>query len=253
MTRLALALPTLLAYALFSATPVAVAQPASAATEPAAAPETTKLSGQILDGLYLAPSGAYAVPMPILQGEAAVVMDTDTVVVFRDKQSVLLTIAAFPMPALAQWEHHSQGPRDYLIAFFRDNILRDYTNAFPASRVESVKFVPDYNGGTLLTYTLMPGGSAFDPDPVAVAQEGYVPAVAKRGHLVFVRDRRVFVLAIELAERVTKQSQYNWSTAEEDRVLLDRLATVITALRIPAASVPAETAPNTTPAVAPAQ
>ena len=243
MIRPVLVLTALLVSSVFGALPVPAAPP-SIQPEPAATPETTKLSGQVQDGIYRAPSGAYAVPMPVLHGDAAVIMDTDTVVVFKDKRSVLLTIAAFPMPAIAQWEFEAQGPRDYLIAFFRDNILRDYTSAFPESRVENVKFIPDYNGGTLLIYTLMPGGSAFDHDPAAVAQEGYAPAVAKRGHLVFVKDKLVFVLAIELAERVTKQSQYSLSSIEEDRILLDRLVTVITALQIPAS-------PAATPAPAP--
>ena len=237
MIRRSLVLSALLVSCVFGDTPAPEPAP-SPPRETAALTETAKLSGQVADGIYCAPSGAYTVPVPLLHGEAAVIMDTDTVVVFKDKRSVLLTLAAFPMPAFEQWEYRTQGPRDYLIAFFRDNILRDYTKAFPESRVESVKFIPDYNGGTLLAYTLMPGGSAFDPDPAAAAQEGHTPAVAKRGHLVFVRNNRVFVLAIELAERVTQQSQYTLTTADEDRALLDRLATVVTAMKIPAPALP---------------
>ena len=235
MIRRRLALSSLLAFTVFSLP--SVAQP-PAPTEAAAQPETPELCGQIDEGLYHAPSGAYAVPLPVLRGDAAVVMDTDTVVVFKDKLSVLVTIAAFPMPAFARWQHATQTPRDYLVAFFRDNILRDYTKEFPESRVETVKFLPEYHDGTLLVYTVMPGGSAFDLDPVSASLPGHAPGVAKRGHLVFVKNNFVFVLAIELAERVTKRSEFQLSTADEDRVLLERLVTVVTAMQIPAPSVP---------------
>jgi hypothetical protein len=82
----------------------------------------------------------------------------------------------------------------------------------------------------------MPGGSAFDLDPTAAALPVHAPGIAKRGHLVFVKNNFVFVLAIELAERVTKQSEYHLSTVDEDRVLLERLVLVVTAMQIPAAA-----------------
>ncbi len=240
MIRRTLALTALLACA-FSHTAAAPedepgGSEASDTPEADVSPATPKLFGRITDGLYRAPSGAYAVPVPKLHGDDAMIMDTDTVAVFKDKTSVLVTIAAFPMPAFARWEYQTKGARDYLITFFRDNILRDYLAEFPESRVETVKFLPEYHGGTLLAYTVMPGGSAFALDPVAAALPGHAPGVAKRGHLVFVRDNLAFVLAVELAERVTQKSTYQLSAADEDRVLLDRLVALVTAMQIPAAA-----------------
>ncbi|MBK8476900.1 MAG: hypothetical protein IPL39_11510 [Opitutaceae bacterium] len=247
MIRRTLALTALLAYAASFSTAAPEAEttaPSAAATRtegdsaPDAPPVQPKLFGRISDGLYHAPSGAFSVPVPKLNGDSAVIMDTDTVAVFKDKTSVLVTIAAFPMPAFARWEYQTKGARDYLIAFFRDNILRDYTAEFPESRVENVKFLPEYHGGTLLAYTVMPGGSAFSLDPVAAALPGHAPGIAKRGHLVFVKNDLAFVLAVELAERVTQKSTYQVPAAEEDRVLLDRLVTIVTAMQIPAATTP---------------
>ena len=235
MIRRTFALSALLVAAVAGAQTVTDTPPAPAPLDSPVV-EEPKLSGQVENGIYRAPSGAYAVPVPKLHGDAATIMDTDTIVVFKDKVSVLLTIAAFPMPAFARWQYQINTPRDYLVAFFRDNILRDYTNEFPESRVENVKFLPEYHGGTLLAYTVMPGGSAFDLDPASAALPLHAPGVAKRGHLVFVKNDVVFVLAIELAERVTKQSEYHLSTADEDRILLERLLLVVTAMQIPAAA-----------------
>ncbi len=146
MIRRTLALSALLACVVSLVSAAPAAQPLapslddSEGTEQEAAaplPEARKLLGSIDDGLYRAPSGAYAVPMPKLHGADALVMDTDTVVVFKDKISVLVTIAAFPMPAFARWEYQTKNPGDYLVAFFRDNILRDYTNEFPESRLKT--------------------------------------------------------------------------------------------------------------------
>ncbi len=205
----------------------------TAAPTPAAPAETTtaapKLQGRIEDDRYHAPGDVFSVPVPVLHGENQVVMDNGEIVVFKDKVSTLLTIAAFPMPPIAQWEYKTTPPKDYLITFFRDNILRDYRGEFPESSIESARFLPDVSGGAMVAFTLLPGGSAFastEPRPPTAP-----PAVAKRGHLVFVHDNRVIVIAVELAERITKEANYTLTTPEEDRILFDRLATVFTALR----------------------
>ena len=132
MIRRTIALSALLVAAV-AGTRAAPASPAAPPDAPAI--EAPKLSGQLVDGIYRAPTGAYAVPVPQLHGEAATIMDTDTIVVFKDKVSVLLTIAAFPMPAFARWQYQITTPRDYLVAFFRDNILRDYANEFPSTNI----------------------------------------------------------------------------------------------------------------------
>ena len=206
------------------------ADPAPAPLEESAPAAAPKLLGRIDGDRYIAPGEVYSVPVPVLHGDNATIMDNGEIVVFKDKVATLLTIAAFPMPPVARWEHETTPPKDYLIAFFRDNILRDYVREFPGSTIESARFLPEVLGGALVAFTLLPGGSVFTP-PTPRAPSA--PAlVAKRGHFVFVRDGRVFVLAVELAERITRPEAPALGTAAEDQVLFDRLVTVLTAMRI---------------------
>ena len=218
------------------------------ASEPAAAPgpiapeaaaTATKLLGRIDSGRYFAPHGAFSTPVPVLRGEGSAIMDNGEIVVFKDKVATLLTIAAFPMPPVALWEFETTPPKDYLIAFFRDNILRDYVHEFPGSTIESARFLPEVFGGSMVAFTLLPAGSVFAPatprPPTAP------PLVAKRGHLVFVRDGRVFVLAVELAERITRPEGSALTTAEEDQVLFDRLITVLGAMHFGRDAAPTRT------------
>jgi hypothetical protein len=74
----------------------------------------------------------------------------------------------------------------------------------------------------LLVYSLLPNGSMFTLDPAAPATPEAVPT-AKRGSLLFIHKNHVFVVAIELAERITKRSRYNLSKETEDKVLQERL------------------------------
>ena len=205
------------------------ADPAPAPLEESAPAAAPKLLGRIDGDRYIAPGEVYSVPVPVLHGDNATIMDNGEIVVFKDKVATLLTIAAFPMPPVARWEHETTPPRDYLIAFFRDNILRDYVRGFPGSTIESARFLPEVFGGALVAFTLLPDGSVFTP-PAPRAPSA--PAlVAKRGHFVFVREGRIFVLAIELAERITRTADTALTTAEEDQVLFDRLVTVLAAMR----------------------
>ncbi len=213
---------------------VARAEPPAPAPPAAPAP---KLLGRIADNRYHAPADIYSVAVPVLHGDAATILDNGEIVVFKDKISTLLTIAAFPLPPIAQFDYDTDGPREFLINFFRDNIVRDYRQAFPDSSIESARFLPDIFGGALVAFTLLPGGSAFGPpEPVNPAAP---PPVAKRGHFVFVRDGRIYVIAVELAERVTQPAEYKLTTAEEDHILFDRLVTVTSALRFGAMPAPA--------------
>lgn len=228
MTLRFLALLTLLATgSVLSADQPAVSDAAAPASqEPHRSP---LLLGHIADGRYYAPGNAYSVALPVLHGDQTDIRDNGEIVVFKDRVSTLLTIAAFEMPRIAQWEYETSTPREYLIDFFRGNILRDYRREFPDSTIEDARFIPEIFEGALVGFTLLPGGSAFSPPepPAPIAP----PPVAKRGHLVFVRDHRIFVIAIELAERVTRANGTVLSTADEDRELFDRLVSVLGAMR----------------------
>jgi len=213
-----------------SAPAAAPATAAHTAPRPApapAAPSVRKLHGRVEADRYFAPGDAYSVPVPVFHGTESAIMDTAEIVVFKDKVSTLLTIAAFKMPTYEKWRFEGMEPKEYLIAFFRDNILRDYRHEFPESTIESARFLPNIFAGAMAAFTLMPGGSAFAAPASPVAP----PSVAKRGHLVFVRNGYIYVIAIELAERVTQPATYKLTTQEEDRLLFDRLSTVLIALR----------------------
>ncbi len=228
MTLRSLALSALLATGcLLRAEPVAPVPPGTQEAPPA--PAAQALQGRLADGRYTAPGATYSVAVPVLHGDHAAIFDNGEIVVFRDKVATMLTIAAFPMPAIAKFEYETTGAREYLVAFFRDNILRDYRQEFPDSAFESARFLPDVLGGAMVAFTLLPGGSAFDSTGPAAPVAA--PPVAKRGHLVFVRNNHIFVLAVELAERVTERDTYKLTTAEEDRLLFDRLVTVLATLR----------------------
>jgi hypothetical protein len=218
----------------------AVSSPAAPVDAPA-----RKLHGRVENNRYYAPGDAFSVPVPVFHGTESAIMDNPEIVVFKDKVSTLLTIAAFKMPAYAKWEFEGMEPKDYLIAFFRDNILRDYRHEFPESTIESARFLPEIYAGAMVAFTLMPGGSAFSA-PAPASPLAPAP-VAKRGHLVFVRNGYIYVIATELAERVTQPATYKLTTQEEDRLLFGRLATVLEALRFgpdvkPSAAAPASTA-----------
>ncbi len=244
MTLRSLALPLLVAGTALRSEPTPTATPTPvppAPTATAPAPEH-KLHGRIEAERYFAPGDLYSVPLPVFHGTDSAVMDTAEIVVFKDKVSTLLTIAAFKMPAYEKWRFEGMEPKEYLYEFFRDNILRDYRHEFPESSIESARYLPEVFAGAMVAFTRMPGGSAFASPPPA---NPLAPApVAKRGHLVFIRNGYIYVVAIELAERVTQPATYKLTTQEEDRLLFGRLATVLEALRFGPDIKPSTTAPS---------
>jgi len=52
-------------------------------------------------------------------------------------------------------------------------------------------------------------------------------AIAKRGNLLFVKNGHIFVISVELAERVIEGRTYTKTTAEEDEILRQRLNDVV--------------------------
>jgi hypothetical protein len=72
------------------------------------------------------------------------------------------------------------------------------------------------------------------------------PPVAKRGNMLFVKSGHIFVLSIELAERVIEGKAYQKTTAEEDEILRTRLNDIVGKIQFakpPAAAAAAATAP----------
>lgn len=247
-----------------SATPPAPAAPSAPAPDsagaivqsspqqPVAATETENgefqagtLRGRVENGRYYAPSGAFNITIPILVGERPLILDNPNVVVFRDDIRTMLTVVAVPMEPIDKWEFETTSPREFLIAFFRENVLADFQNSFPGTSVEGAIMLNDFEGGALLVCTLHPNGSAFEVDPIVRNDPNSKPPVAKRGSLLFRHGDHVFVLSTELADRVTEMSTYITDTATEDRILRERLVEAVSQMRF--ADSPPETPQDSPP------
>lgn len=177
--------------------------------------------GRVEDNRYVSPTGAFRVAVPVLPELGGSIDETRNVVTFRDSFNMHASIACFPMDATQRWENETRGRRDYLIWFFDNFVQADFQERFPGARIESAKFLHGVEEGSLLAYNLLPGGSMFEDRVILTGNE--TVSVAKRGNLLFVHDNHVYVLSIELAEKVVESSTYKKTTAEEDEILRRRL------------------------------
>lgn len=186
-------------------------------------------------GRYYSPQGVFSVSVPVLQELGGQIDETEFVVTFRDNFSVHASIACFPMDSTQLWENETRGRRDYLIWFFSNIVQADFRSRFPGASIESAKFLPGVQDGALLIYNLLPGGTMFANRIHLFGNEP--PALAKRGNLLFVRDEHVYVLSIELAEKVLEQYISTRTVEEEDQILQERLFALLNrmAFKTPAA------------------
>lgn len=182
------------------------------------------LYGSIRGDTYISPTGAFTIAIPVLPELGGRVSDTQNVVTFDDDYSVHTSIAVFALDATQRWEKDTRGIQDYVIYFYRSFVLPDYQQQYAGTQVEGADFLPKIEGGALLTYLLIPGGSFFESRgtlPFAGAPQA--PVVAKRGNLCFVKNGFIYVMSIELAERATERSLWKKTPAEEDAILEQRL------------------------------
>mgnify|MGYP001556558431 FL=1 len=174
---------------------------------------------------YLSPTGAFKISIPVLPELGGTITDTPNVVTFQDDFTVHMSIAAFPQDATQRWELSTRGPKDYFVGFFRDYVFSDFKQSIEGATIESASFVPSMMDGALIAYILLPGGSMFmDKIPIIANDK---PAVAKRGNLLFVKNGFIFVISVELAERVLERSTYKKTPAEEDEILRRRLTEAV--------------------------
>jgi hypothetical protein len=192
-----------------------------------------ELAGKMEGDNYVSATGEFSLPLPVLRELGGNVTDTANVVTFSDNFSTHISIACFPQDALQRWELDTRGLRDYLLYFFTDFVLADFTRRFPGSNIESARFIPELMDGALVTYALLPGGSHFEgKDNMLGAPARLV--TAKRGTLLFMRNRHVYVLSTELAERATQRSTYESTPEKENAVLTTRLTELARRLVFPA-------------------
>ena len=64
--------------------------------------------------------------------------------------------------------------------------------------------------------------------------------VAKRGNLLFIRNEHVFVISIELAEKVIEGKSYGKSVAEQDEILRKRLLEMVDKITFTKPAAPAK-------------
>lgn len=185
------------------------------------APMVGRLEGET----YISPTGEFRIRAPVLPELGGTIEDTDSVVTFHDDFGTHLSIACFDLDATQRWEFETRGQRDYLLYFFTDIVMANFQARFPGAKAESARFLPELLGGSLIAYALLPGGSNFAEPPSVVGATD--PVIAKRGSLLFVRHRHVYVVSLELAERATQRSTYNLTTEQEDNQLSTRLTAVV--------------------------
>jgi len=193
------------------------------------------LLGRIEGDSYVSPTGEFKIPVPVLPELGGAVHDTENVVTFTDNFNTHISIACFPLDSSQKWELETRGLRDYLLFFFTDVVLADFQRRFPGASIESARFLPELVDGALITYALLPGGSFFEKSASLVEGPPATPPTAKRGTLLFVRNRYIFILTTELAERVTQRSTYNQSVEAENNVLSGRLTGLASRLVFPPA------------------
>jgi len=183
------------------------------------------LEGKIEGRNYVSPTGIFKVAVPVLAELGGEITDTPNVVTFQDDFNVHVSIAAFPQDATQRWENSTRGTKDYLVYFFSNVVLRDFKQTFQGVTMESAKFLPGFLEGSLLTYFFVPGGTMFRERVPLLPPDQLPPA--KRGNLLFVRNTHVFVVSIELAERVIEGRLHTKTTAEEDEILRNRLYDIV--------------------------
>lgn len=228
MTKLrhAAALSLLLAWSVVASAQETVAAPAEG------------LYGQIRGTTYVSPEGRYRVTIPVLPELGGKVHDTENVVTFSDDVSMHLSIACFPLDLSQRWERDTRGIRDYLGFFYGEFVFPDFAARFPEAATERALYTGDLLGGAMFVFTLLPGGSAFASRASVLDTPGAMPA-AKRGNLLFVQNDCIFILSMELSERVTQRSTFSKTADEENEILRERLLEFLQRMQITVPRTPA--------------
>ncbi len=197
-------------------------------------PTTGQLYGTLKRESYIAPGGFYTVSVPVLPELGGEITDTENVVTFDDSVSTHISLANFPLDISQKWDLGEKGLRDYLTGFFTTYVLSDFQTRFPGSTAESTLFIPELMDGSLMSFTLLPGGSVYSGQIHIPGAPAEPAPIAKRGNLLFVHHERIYILSIELAERVTQKKFFNKTAEEENTILRERLILFTKRIHFPA-------------------
>lgn len=185
------------------------------------------LVGRMEGDTYVSPTGEFRIRAPVSTEFGGTIEDSPQVVTFHDDFGTHVSIACFDMDATQRWELDTRGLRDYLLYFFNDVVLANFQSRFAGSKIESARYLQTLLDGALIAYALLPGGSSFEQPSAVAGGPPTDPLVAKRGTVLFVKHRHLYVISIELAERITQRSTYKLTTKEEDDQLSGRLIGLI--------------------------
>jgi hypothetical protein len=185
------------------------------------------LIGRMDGDSYVSPTGEFRIRTPILTELGGTIDDNESVVTFHDDFGTHISIACFELDATQRWELETRGLRDYLLYFFSDVVMTNFKTRYPGSTIESARYLAELLDGSLIAYSLLPGGSYFETRSSLTGLPPENPVVAKRGTLLFVRHRHVYVVSTELSERALQRTTYNQTTAQEDEQLSTRLTAIV--------------------------
>ena len=220
------ALPVMLAVALC---PPLFAQTATApsADEPATVPPPApQIYGTVVGDTYTSPTGVFQIKIPVLAQLGGTIVDSPNSVTFVDDFEINISISAFPLSRELKWEYETRGTKDFLAYFFTNAAMPDFASQFPGARMEdNGLYLPKFQDGSMLIFTLLPGGSHFESQVTLFGR--HAPLVAKRGNLCFVKNGYIFIVGMELAERILEHSTYNKPVEQENVQLRDRLMDVV--------------------------
>lgn len=191
------------------------------------------LYGTLKRETYLAPGGLYSVRVPVLPELGGEITDTENVVTFDDSVSTHISVASFPLDMSQRWDLDEKGSREYLNYFYLTYVLPDFQARYPGSTAEATEYSPELQNGTLLAFALLPGGSAFAHQVTVPVVPTEPPPVAKRGNLIFVRGERIFIISMELAERVTQRKFFQKTAEQENEILRERLIQFLGRIQFP--------------------
>ena len=174
------------------------------------------LYGSVEDNRYLSPSGEYSITLPMQIETGGSLVDTPEVVTLQNELGLHLSLKR---------QDENLGRRDFLAGFFRSQVQPQFTQRFKGSTIESARFSADLFGGALFVYNLLPGGSMFGDR--APAHEGRAPPIAKRGNLLFLHNNHIYVVSMELSEKVLDPDGFTATVEEQDAILQKRLMDLV--------------------------
>ncbi|WP_221032467.1 hypothetical protein [Actomonas aquatica] len=195
------------------------------ASTPLAAQQTPFLYGVLEDNRYEAPSGEYTLTLPSQISLGGEIHDTPEVVTLQDHLALHASVACFGLNLNLKRQDETLGRRDFLVGFFREHVQPQFLQRFAGAEIESARFTPELLNGALFVYNLLPGGSMFG-ERVPTMEDGSAP-VAKRGNLLFLHNNHIYVLSLELAEKVLAPASFDLGPEEQNALLQKRLLELV--------------------------